>query len=636
MEGQGKAFWLLALAFKALGLEEGASVASVGLQCFCGFPSHDMTCSWSAPEANATFVLAFRNLKYAPSEIHKAQAREGDRWLTVARSRLKRGEVYSVWLEIHRAAGVDVSETLNVSLEEIVKPPAPELVLVEVSSSGAVVRRDNSNWAEHIMDQRLLWEIRYKASTDAAWIWLSLEQSSQEDQELVDLVPFTLYEVQARCIQENRQGFWSEWSPPQIFRTMEAAPLGPVDVWREIRLLENLEPAVRLLWKALDPEAARGVILNYTVDFRDRHGTSVGSLACLCYSAPVPAAASYAQVSAWNSAGGMQPTPLSLEQADLPAPQEVRVQTAQGQGLRVTWTPGPSSEQVQPEEYVAEWKEEISGELLGWIRQPAGSRSALLKGNLMPEEPYLVSVSALYAHGSSSSAPVRMYTQEGVPSAGPPHVKDQSVSSTVSLISWGEIPLAHRHGRLTHHTIYLQPSAPGNRQAYKPIVIGAPRRSHALKGLKPSSTYHLWITASTSAGEGPPSLVHEFHTPGPHWQVYTAVLLSVGFLLLLALVVLLLKRRWFLNFLHKVLPLWCWQRVPDPGHSLAIIKMGSQATAPAKEAPPAPSPAEHAEEPEILNITEPAPPPAISPARLAFSGYEKRVLPSLEELERLT
>ncbi|XP_015266181.1 PREDICTED: interleukin-27 receptor subunit alpha-like, partial [Gekko japonicus] len=368
MKRRWKAIWLLVLALKAFGLKEGDPVVSVGLRCLCLLPSWVMNCSWSAPDVNATYVLVYRSLRLHPDEIRNATGRPGQNWIAVARSNLTLGDDYSAWLEVLHAPGVEASEKLNFSLDDIGKPPAPELDPVAVSSSGAMVRWKNPSWSEELTHHSVVCQLRYKASKDAVWTQLEVDHVSQEGHELEDLEPFTWYEVEARCVLEDGQGFWSEWSSPQTFRTPEAAPLGQVDVWREVHHSENSGRTCHLLWKALDREAARGDILNYTVVFWDRH---------------------------------------------LPGPREVRVRTAQSLGLSVTWTFSPSPGGVQPEQFVVEWREEISGELLGWIPQPVESRSTLLRGGFRPKEPYLVSVYAAYAQGSSSSVPVRAYVQEG-------------------------------------------------------------------------------------------------------------------------------------------------------------------------------------------------------------------------------
>nr|XP_056706518.1 interleukin-27 receptor subunit alpha [Euleptes europaea] len=632
MKSRWNTAWLLLLALKAFGLKEGDPRASIDLQCVWMLPSGGMNCSWSTQDVNSAHVLFYQSLKFHPGETRRVEAHQGQNWVVVPRSHLKLGDVYNVRLEVRRAAGVEASEQLTFCPDENVQPPAPELDPVAVSSLGVTVTWKNPYWSEHFPHQHLVCELQYRTSRDDVWTCLGADSISQENHDLDDLDPFTSYEVQVRCIPEDGQGFWSEWSPSQTFITPEAAPLGQVDVWRDAHLSEDSEPRLHLLWKELDQKAARGNILNYTVDFWDHRKTLVASLVCGCCSVPIPTSASYAQVSACNSVGKTLPATLSLEQTDLPAPRDVRVLAAQSLGLNVTWTFSPSPGGAQPEQYVVEWRKEISRELLGWICRPFGCSSSLLVGDYEPEEPYLVTVYAVYPQGSNSSVPVRAYFQEGVPSIGPQALKDRSLSPTASLISWEGIPLANQSGQLTHFTIYLEHPTLRDSQGYRNIA--ARERSFALEGLEPGTSYKLQMTGSTSAGEGPAGPIHKFHTPSSHWQDYLAAFLSVGFLLILAVVMVLIKRRWFLSFCHKVLPLWCWESVPDPGRSTVIVKMDAPCAALIKDAS-CQAPVEPPEDPDILEITELAPPPTIPPAQVVFSDYEKHFMPTQEELQRL-
>ncbi|XP_048348225.1 interleukin-27 receptor subunit alpha isoform X1 [Sphaerodactylus townsendi] len=634
MKSQWNTAWLLLLALKAFGLKEGHPRGSLGLQCHLLLPREDMNCSWSAQFANSPHILFFyQNLNIDPDEVHRVQVPLGQNWLVIARSQLMVGDRYRVWLEVHHADWMEESEKLTFRPYEKVKPLAPELDPVVVSSSGVTVKWKTPYWSEQLSHQPLVCELRYKTSKDAVWASLGVDHVSQEGHEFEDLDPFTRYSVQVRCIPEDGQGTWSEWSPPQTFRTPEAAPLGQVDVWRSRNLSENAEPRLYLLWKALDQKAARGDILNYTVDFWDHRKTLVASSISVCCSIPIPASASYVQVSAFNSAGKTLPASLNLGQTDLPGPQDVWVLAVPNLGFNVTWTLSPTPGGAQPEHYVVECREEISRELADWISKPVGCSSTLLKGDYRPTEPYLVSVYAIYVDGSNSSAPVRAYVKEGAPSVGPQAVKDESVSSTASLISWEEIPLANQNGHLTHVTIYLKHPTPAGPKIFGPIA--AKERSYALEGLDPGTSYELWMTGSTSAGEGPASPVHKFHTPGARWQISLVVLLSVGFLLIVAIVVVIIRRRWFLGLCHKVLPLWCWESVPDPGRSTVFVRMEDQRAALAQDSS-SQAPPEPPEEPDVLEITEPAPPQTANPPRVVFSGYEKHFMPSREELQELT
>ncbi|XP_053155723.1 interleukin-27 receptor subunit alpha isoform X2 [Hemicordylus capensis] len=652
MGSRWNAAWLFLLALKAFGLKEGDLKASMSLSCFYQIvPPAAMHCSWLTPEppnVNVTYHLCYESLKYRRGPARRAEVPNKQNWFDIGRRNLTHGDKYKVWLEAHSVAGTTTSNELVFNLVEIVKPPPPVLHRVKVNSFKAEVRWENPHWSELRSHQPLLCALQYRIANDHEWTYVSEDHVNQESHGLDDLKPFTWYEVQVQCILKNLKGFWSDWSSSQFFQSLEAAPLGQVDVWRKMGASENREPSLLLLWKPLDQEAARGNISVYEVAFWDRRKNGVTTMQCICCNATLPRTASYAWVSARNSVDQTLPANLSLEQTDLPGPQDVEVLVAQGLGFNVTWKPSTSSPHAQPKEYVVEWREESLGEgeshlaeVLNWTRRPSGSNSALLIGNFRPKIPYLVHVYALYAQGSNASVPVRAYFQEAAPSAGPQALQERSISPTTSLISWKEIPLAKRNGHVTNYTLYLK-----NPTSCSPRTIGATERSFTLSDLEPGTSYQLSMTGSTKAGEGVPSH-HHFRTPAPadsRWQVTLAIILVVGCLVILAFVVVFVKWKWFLSFYHKVLPPWCWEKIPDPGHSIVVLKIDEQGPAHATDAL---SPAKSLEKLDIVEIKEsvpqqtptptpaplPAPPPAPTPMKI--SGYEKRFMPTLEELQGL-
>ncbi|XP_066474001.1 interleukin-27 receptor subunit alpha [Tiliqua scincoides] len=632
MRSRWNSAWLLLLALKAFGLKEGDPDASMGLHCYQMVPNHFMNCSWisrAPPSVNITYVFYYQSLKYHRGQTRTAKPQSERNWLVIERSKLTQGEIYSVWLEAHSATGTTTSDKLNFNLDDIVKPPPPDLDLGELQSSEVTVKWSNPTWSESLGHQPLIYALRYKTSKDHDWTYLNMDSVYEESHDLEDLKPFTSYEVQARCIP-HQSGSWSEWSSSHTFVTLEAAPQGQVDVWRRIGGSETREQ-ILLLWKALGPEAAQGTIINYEVSFRDSRQNSVKHKMCLCCNTTLPHTANYVWLSAHNSVSKTQPANLSLEQTDLPGPQEVMVQVAQGLGFNVTWKSMASPLGVQPQEYVVEWSEELFRNKLNWTRRPSGSSSALLQGNFTPKIPYLVHVYALYAEGSSASVAVRAYFQEEVPSGSPKALQVRSISSTASVISWEEIPLASRNGHVTHYTIYLQDSTSRTLKTYGPI--GATERSYYLSGLNPGIQYLLWMTGSTSAGEGVRSTLHHFHIPDSHWQFVLIILLVLGLLVILALIVVFVKRNWFFSFCRKVLPQWCWEKIPDPEHSGVVLKINDQTTVPDMDAL---SKTKAIEEPIIVEIKEPAPPEPAPPITINISGYEKRFMPTLEELQKLT
>ncbi|KAJ7317400.1 hypothetical protein JRQ81_003562 [Phrynocephalus forsythii] len=291
---------------------------------------------------------------------------------------------------------------------------------------------------------------------------------------------------------------------------------------------------------------------------------------------------------------------------------------------------------VQPEAYIVEWEEEILSskrETLDWIRRPGSSDSALVRGNFKPKIAYRVGLHGLYPQGSSLPVNVRAYFKEEVPSAGPQALQDRSLSSTASHISWEEIPLASRNGHIIGYTLYLKEPTSRN---ITHISIAAAKRSYKLSNLKPGTTYQLWMTGSTSAGEGAPSSQHYLSIPGAsNWQTVMASIFTVGFLFILAGIVVLIKYRWVLGFCRKILPFWCWQKIPDPGHSGTVLKMNDQSTAPAMDAPTQ-GLGQSPEEMDLVEIKEvPTPEPTPPPARVGNSGYEKHFMPTQEDLQKL-
>uniref|UniRef100_A0A8D0DUD7 Fibronectin type-III domain-containing protein n=1 Tax=Salvator merianae TaxID=96440 RepID=A0A8D0DUD7_SALMN len=635
MVGRCNLTWLLFLSLKVFGLNKGDPDVPMGLECYQSLPSNVMNCSWftrEVPDVNTVQFLYYESLKFHPDQTRRVESPSGCNWVIIERSHLTQGDTYSVWVEAHSASGTATSNKISFNLDEIVKLPPPIMDTVELNCSGAVVSWKLPDLYDH---QHLTCALQYKASKDHSWIYLSEDHIGPQTYDLEDLKPFTSYEVQARCIPENGKGVWSEWSTPQTFITQEAAPLGQVDMWYKTVISENNTPSLLLLWKVLDPEATRGIILDYEVKFRDHHGKNITHMVRSCCSVFLPHSAVFASVSARNSVGKTFPASLNFSQTDLPGPEEVQVLAVQALGFNVTWKPSSSPLWVQPLEYVVEWQEEFlssKADSLNWTRRPGSSDYALLRDDFKPNIPYIVCVYAQYSQGNSPSESVRAYFQEAVPSAGPQALQDQSISPTASCISWEEIPLADCNGHIIYYTLYLKHLELKTPKAFR--TNGATERRYILSDLKPGTSYQVWITGSTSAGEGVPSSLHYFQTPGSHWKIIVLVTLLVGLLLITASVVTFVKHTWILGICHKILPLWCYEKIPDPRHSGAILKIDEQNAAASMDALSKLS-AKCVEELVIVEIKEPPPQQITPPVLVKNSGYEKRFLPTQEELQRL-
>uniref|UniRef100_A0A8C0GJL7 Fibronectin type-III domain-containing protein n=1 Tax=Chelonoidis abingdonii TaxID=106734 RepID=A0A8C0GJL7_CHEAB len=546
MRKRWRGTWLLLLALKTFGFQEGDPEEPTGLECYQMGPSGGMNCTWTSPEANTTYTLHYQSLKFKRNQTRSSQAPTGQNWVVIGRSSLTHNENYAVWVEA--GDGTQVTPRLTLTLHKIVKPDPPVLSLVDVTPV-VTVTWTNPHWPQHF-SLNLACQLRYRVSGTRNWTRVHEEDVEPNSYEFSSLEPFTAYEVQACCIPEDRKGFWSDWSPSQTFQTPEAAPLGLVDVWRVASPPESGEPSLLLLWKPLNSKAARGVIRSYSLAFWNG-SDSPESLEFPCCSVSLPSRTTRVWISANNHVGQTQPANLSLERQDLPAPAEVQVAAVHGQDLRVTWEPSKDSLEGEPTEYLVEWAEECSSSKaasLDWVRRPAGTHSALLTGDFRSQVPYQVRVYGLYPGGFGASAPIRAYTQEGV---------------------------------------------------------GATETSYNLSGLEPGTSYQLWMTGSTSAGEGNASSIHLFHTPDSRWETVLASLLAVGFLLFLACVLGAVLHVQLLDLCQKVLPSWCWENVPDATHSrIELYEMDRDPHS--FRGPLAQDP--DAEEPSIteLDIAEPA------------------------------
>ncbi|XP_053868620.1 interleukin-27 receptor subunit alpha isoform X2 [Malaclemys terrapin pileata] len=669
MRKRWRGAWLLLLALETFGFQEGDPEEPTGLMCYQMGPSRGMNCTWpsrTGPEANTTYTLHYQSLKFKRNQTRSSQAPAGQSWVVIGRSSLTHNENYAVWVEA--GDGTQITPRLTLTPHEIVKPDPPVLSLVDVTPV-VTVTWTNPQWPQHF-SLDLACHLRYRVSGTPNWTRVHEEDVEPNIYEFSSLEPFTAYEVQARCIPGDRKGFWSDWSPSQTFRTPEAAPLGLVDVWRVASPPESGETSLLLLWKPLNSEAARGVIRSYSLAFRSGSNSSE-SLESACCNVSLPSRTTHVWISANNHVGRTQPAYLSLERQDLPAPAGVRAVAVHGQDLLVTWEPSKDPLEGEPTEYLVEWAEECSSSKaasLDWVRRPAGTHRALLTGDFRPRVPYQVRVYGLYPGGFGASAPVRAYIQEGVPSAGPQGLQDHSISKEASIISWEAIPLAQRNGHITHYTLYLA-TPTESPQTYQPIA--ATETSYNLSGLEPGTSYQLWMTGSTSAGEGNASSIHLFHTPDSRWEAVLASLLAVGFLLFLACVLGAVLHVQLLDLCQKVLPSWCWEKVPDATHSRIMLHedphsyRGPLVRAAAAEEPPITElhiaePAEHVNHgystlPQLESPVPARPHGAgaddgpgskprteeLGPSSLeeawgeqapVISGYEKHFMPTLEEV----
>ncbi|XP_029441315.1 interleukin-27 receptor subunit alpha-like [Rhinatrema bivittatum] len=533
-------------------------------------------------------------------------------------------------------------------LEKLVPPVLSVDVEPSADSSGVTVSWTISE-SQHQPPPRF--QLRYRERGTWSWMQVSEEDMEPHSYEFSHLEAFTEYEVQMRCVPGDGQGLECAWSQPTVFRSPAAAPTGLVDLWWHT---DERRPNLTVLWKALEPKAARSHNLTYIVSYRERGKDGSRSIQVPCCNASLSRSVEYISIVAANAMGRTQAANISLERSDFPVPEGVQAKGSHD-GLHVSWIPGRRlSQGVQA--YVVQWSEAASrgAATRGWKRLAPASRSALLSDDFQPQVPYIVSVYGLYPYGYGGPVSTLCYIQDGVPSVGP-NITVRDVSSTGALVTWEAIPLLQQRGFITHYTVYTSSSSSPQAVRSQNVSVGG---NSTFLHLYPSTNYLLEMSASTSAGEGGKSRT-TFTTPGA--VLLPVVLAPLTVVLAIFCVLGLLFHQRILILGRWILPEWCWQSIPDPMHSKIALQSQNKGVDGSRSSfllgldvsdPPLT---------EVEESPAPAPPPvssllgnrrgslgslgqaALAPSStgaqpaaqaLIISGYEKHFMPSPEDLDQ--
>ncbi|XP_030646996.1 interleukin-12 receptor subunit beta-2-like [Chanos chanos] len=434
--------------------------------------------------------------------------------------------LFSVWVRTSNTLGSATSEVLRFSLSDIVKPAAPKITEVKCSARHCVLHLKKAQSVQLV-------EIRYKEDSKSKWMTPSFNRTHSESRwRISSLLPYRLYQFQARVKPSNRTGFWSEWSKAVHNKTDEEAPAGTLDAWYTESLSQSRDKTFTLFWKELSVSKAGGKILGYRMTIVDllkktkvkrQLKTSMNSSRLSC---------SYCNISltAFNSKGHSPPLHLNLPLSTVHIHQPVSHKCSDNHTIALWW-----SHDVAPtgpiREYLVEWYPRGHREDLQWARiQP--NQSAYNIQGLRPCDCYDGSVVALYGNGASRLAFRSIHTWQSAPRKSPALVDVNVSQSDGVLVSWKEIARDDRGGCLTKYTIYLE-NGEGKTQTYD---VNASQTEFVIRGLDAGASYKLQISAWTNAGEGPKGSVRSFFTEPDMTLVIVvgSVILLVCFLLLCA------------------------------------------------------------------------------------------------------
>ncbi|KAM5238025.1 interleukin-27 receptor subunit alpha [Ctenodactylus gundi] len=618
------------------------------LQCYQVGPSGDLSCSWEpVGDVGHPTVLHLQSQKYHPNRTQTVAVPEGQSQVTVSRKHLTRSDQLLVW---GTQAGRPLWPPVFVDLETQMRPDAPDL-LPEVDLSEDEPLEAAVQWVPPVWppNEVLTCQFYYRRCQEAAWTLLEQELKSVplSPVEIPDLDLAAAYRVRGRCRLARERGPWSAWSRALTFRT---PPSAPGDVWVSGNLCEAAGRREALLvWKPVGP----CVQVSYRVWF---WGTEkpLAQEGIPCCQSSIPTWAQRAEVSAVTAPGWVPRANLSFVclAPDL-APRDVQVSSSPGSlALLVTWHPGDG----QPWEYVVAWAEDEKPlDNVTWMRRPPGNLSALLPGNFTGGVPYQVMVTAVFPGGLAPAPSVWGFKQELAPTAGPALWRLQDDPPGTPAVAWGEVPRRQLRGRLSHYTVCAQ-SRLGPLDC---VNVSSSTQTITLPDLR-SGPCKLWVTASTTAGQGPPGPSLQLHLPAgylplpghvdsserccaltctPSIASFTSppkptdntlnlrflsgVLCLWGLLLLGSCLGLATAGRCH-HIQHKMLPHWILEKVPDPANSHSGQPHIQELPPPQ---PLVDLPTVEVEEVEPEVVGEPLQVPA-----LLHSGYEKHFMPTPEEL----
>ncbi|KAM4724621.1 interleukin-6 receptor subunit beta [Anableps anableps] len=378
--------------------------------------------------------------------------------------------------------------------------------------------------------------------------------------------PDTLYMLKLRHRYLGPASPWSQWSNPVEGKTAEDAPTAAPVLWREVGHTSSSGwRLISLLWKPLPHFQANGRVNVYSVickaenyqilnDYGSCTNLKHANTSC---SWPLPAGRCFCSLKASTSAGTSPESwvwiPGSSEK-ELPPPVELTATPLGNSSMEVRWRSPPN---LLVSGFVVEWfaVREKTSSVLHWEKLNSSCTNHIVAEGVKPMERYAVSVKALYGEkGAGKNITLHVYTQEGMPSAGPnvqvKHISDSSVD-----LSWSSVPVEQLRGFIRNYTLfYSTKNQPANS-----ITVPGHVHHYTLENMSPG-IYDIFICASTIAGTGPAGDLVNVHIGSEEISIVICVIIP---LLLISVVLMLMVLLAQMKMVKKKF----FHRVPNPSNS---------------------------------------------------------------------
>ncbi|KTG32337.1 hypothetical protein cypCar_00004941 [Cyprinus carpio] len=228
------------------------------------------------------------------------------------------------------------------------------------------------------------------------------------------------------------------------------------------------------------------------------------------------------RVLATNSVGTGEPSKPSQKirtKDTLPRTTPARVSGGGGSRseLVITWEPVPEELQCGPGfGYVVAFRP-LGGQswMQAAVTSPDASRYIFKNESIPPFSPFHVKVGVYNNKGEGLFGPVTtIYSAEEEPSRAPSRVRAKSLSASEVEVSWKPLPWSTSRTRIMGYELRYWGTKDKPDTASVMRTVGN-RTSAVIRGLDPSSTYHIKLKAYNSAGVGPDSVVVNVTTKRP-------------------------------------------------------------------------------------------------------------------------
>ncbi|KAF1614066.1 UNVERIFIED_CONTAM: Interleukin-6 receptor subunit beta, partial [Eudyptes robustus] len=521
--------------------------------------TYPMTCTWNP--GRHTFLDTHFRLKYRWPQENFPDCIPKDVNNSCTITDVQFFVNLEVWVEAANALGKAESDPLVLDPIEIVKPLSPHNLSV---NSGILPTVLKLSWENRISAavMKLKFNIRYRIIGDTNWMQVPPEDtaSPRTSFSVQGLRPYTEYVFSIRCMKEDGVGYWSDWSEEKTGVTTEDKPTKGPPIWRIIDASHS--PAswtVQLMWKALEPFEANGVILQYEVTVRAKSSLSSPpekySVNTTNLTLKLPNGTYEVTVIARNRVGASPPSVLLIPASNSKAPvKNVRTLPKDGK-LWVGWT-APNSYVLK---YVIEWclVSNSSDCITEWQNEPGNVQGTYLKGDIKPFKCYLITVYPLYADGQGSGQSVKAYLQQDRPSKGPT-VQTKKVGKAEAVLTWNHLTVDEQNGFIRSYTIFYK-TIDGNETA---VTVDPSKTEYTLSSLTSDTLYTVRMMAYTDeGGRSGPDFTFTTQKFGKGEIEAIVVPVCLAFLLIVLLGVLFCFNKRDLIKKH------IWPIVPDPSKS---------------------------------------------------------------------